>query len=161
MTEKKPKAKAKPKKKAAAKKTVKKKMGRPTKYTLELGDLICEQIASGKSLMRICENPDMPKPRTVYRWLREMDDFRHNYENAKEDQADAMVEEMLEIGNSADSENVQVARLQIDTRKWVASKFKSKRYGDKLQTENKSTVTLEGMSDEELDAKLNALKNAQ
>jgi len=35
MTEKKPKAKAKPKKKAAAKKTVKKKEGRPTKYKPE------------------------------------------------------------------------------------------------------------------------------
>jgi hypothetical protein len=157
MSEKKPKEKAKPKNKVAAKK----KMGRPTLYSDELSDLICEGIAEGKSLKRICEGPNMPQPRAVYRWIRENPEFKHNYENAKEDQADAFVEEMRDTSLSADPENVQVARLQIDVMKWTASKFKQKRYGDKLQTDNTNrNLDVDSLTDEELDAKLRQLNDS-
>jgi len=150
----------KPKKKAATKKKAPAKMGRPTNYTPEIADKICEGIAKGNSLVRVCAPQKMPQPRTVYYWIRKFPDFARNYENAKEDQADFMVEEMMEIGNSADSDNVQVARLQIDTRKWVASKFKQKRYGDKLQTDNTNhNLDYADLSDDELDAAIARLES--
>jgi hypothetical protein len=43
------------------------KIGRPSKYTKALGDRICAQIAEGKSLRTICDNPDMPDKATVFR----------------------------------------------------------------------------------------------
>ena len=64
-------------------------------------------------------------------------------------------------GLSADPENVQVARLQIDVMKWTASKFKQKRYGDKLQTDNTNrNLDIDSLTDEELDAKLRQLNDS-
>jgi hypothetical protein len=117
-------------------------MARPTDYTPELGDIICEQIGRKKALARICdESEEMPSARTVYRWLREHSEFCQNYTRAKEDQADYLAEETLEI---ADDETIdpQHKRIQVDTRKWLASKFKPKKYGDKLDVDAKHTGTI-------------------
>ena len=175
MTENKPKAKAKPKKKAAAKKTAKKKEGRPTDYNDKIANEICERLSDGESLKDICASEKMPARSTVYRWTHFHEDFSVMYDRAREEQAETLADEIISIadetvndkmindnGNEVvNSEAIARSRLKVDARKWVASKLKPRKYGDKLQTENKSTVTLEGMSDEELDARLNALKNAQ
>lgn len=138
--------------------------GRPTTYTPELGDIVCEGIASGKSLVRICEDESLPSPRSVYRWLREQEAFRQNYEVAKDDMADYMAEESIDIADNqasqvamvdevplvlngkpvmvTDSASVAHARLRIDTRKWYASKLKPKKYGEKVQTELTGSVEI-------------------
>lgn len=133
------------------------KLGRPTTYTPELGDIVCEGIASGKPLVKICESDSLPEPRSIYRWLRENEDFRHNYEMAKDDMADYMADESIDISDNQASQAVLVddvplvldgkpvmsvsaasvahAKLRIETRKWYASKLKPKKYGDKIQQE--------------------------
>lgn len=110
--------------------------GRPTKYTQKLGDEICACVMSGMPLVRICEMEHMPDPRTVYRWFREHDEFCQNYARAKEDQADYFVEDILQIADMARPDDVQVARLRVDTRKWAASKYKPKKYGDRVTQEH-------------------------
>lgn len=104
--------------------------GRPTKYTPELGDEICERIAQGESLVMICKDDHLPAPKNVYAWLRAYEDFRNNYVRAREDQADTYADEITYIADTA--EDAQKARLQVDARKWVASKLKPKKYGDKI-----------------------------
>lgn len=106
--------------------------GRPSLFTEEMGDKICAMVMAGMPLVRICQEDWAPHPTTVYRWFRENDKFCYNYARAKEDQADYFVEDIVQIADMATPENVQVARLQVDTRKWAASKFKPKKYGDKL-----------------------------
>lgn len=130
--------------------------GRPTDYTEELGDLICEGISNRMSLVKICAGEDMPAVRTVYNWLRTHEEFLHNYETAKEDQAHALVEKALEI---ADDEMIdpQHKRIMVDTRKWIASKYNTKKYGDKQVVENKHTYTQ--LSGDELDHRIKALEN--
>lgn len=108
--------------------------GRPTTFTDEIGDKICAMVMSGVPLVRICQEEWAPHPTTVYRWLREHDKFCYNYARAKEDQADYFVEDIVQIADLATPDNVQVARLQVDTRKWAASKFKPKKYGDRIDT---------------------------
>jgi hypothetical protein len=73
----------------------------------------------------------MPGLATVFRWFDEHPEFREQYEAAKEEGADAMVEEMLDIADDT-SENPASRRIRVDTRKWIASKLKPKRYGDKV-----------------------------
>jgi hypothetical protein len=46
---------------------------------------------------------------------------------------EAMAEEILEIADSADSENYNPSRLQVDTRKWLMSKLAPKKFGDKVE----------------------------
>jgi len=109
--------------------------GRPTDYSEKLAGEMCAMIANGNSISKISAIKGMPASTTFFRWLREHPEFRDNYESAKEEQADRFVEQMLEIADDAEPENAQVARLRLDTRKWIASKFKPKRYGDKITQE--------------------------
>src|SRR5215831_16773505 len=51
---------------------------------------------------------------------------------AREAQADKLFKESLEIADKATPENVSVARLQIDVRKWHAGKLAPKKYGDHI-----------------------------
>ena len=126
--------------------------GRPTDYTEDLGDLICEGVSRKTPLARLCdENDKLPNPRTVYRWLRTHQEFCHNYTRAKEDQADYLVEEALTIADDATIEPAD-KRIRVDTRKWIASRFNAKKYGDKQFVETKDTT--EEITDEELNAKI-------
>lgn len=108
--------------------------GRPSIYSQELADKICEQLAEGKSLRTVCKSENMPSLSSVFSWFRTKPEFLQQYTRAKEESADAYVEEMQDLADEAalDKDAINKARLQIDTRKWVASKLKPKRYGDKL-----------------------------
>lgn len=59
--------------------SVPKKMGRPSTYDDEMAERICARLASGNSLRTICSSPGMPGRETVFRWLREHQDFRDQY----------------------------------------------------------------------------------
>lgn len=106
-------------------------MGRPSDYSQELADSICERLADGESLRSICSADDMPAKTTVFRWLGANQEFRDQYARAREEQAESLADEITEIADTAD--DAQIARLRIDARKWVASKLKPKRYGDRLE----------------------------
>jgi hypothetical protein len=127
-------------------------MGRPPKYNQEVADTICEEIAtSSKSMVTICKELGV-EVRSVFRWLRDNKDFCHQYACAREAQSDFLVEEMLNIADdhtrdvqeielipgsgiksqTVDYEVIQRSKLRVDTRKWIASKLKPKKYGDKL-----------------------------
>ena len=126
------------------------KTGRPSDYTPELGELICALLAEGISLRTVCLDDDMPDKSTVFRWLRIHEPFRDQYAIAKAEAADALVEEMLDIADDGSNdwmkrhgkgeeeswvhngESTQRSRLRIDTRKWIASKLKPKKFGDQL-----------------------------
>lgn len=138
--------------------------GRPTDYSLELTDLICERLACGESMRSISRDDGMPAMSTLFKWLREHDEFSQQYAKAKEESADALVEDMLDIadnqvGNpligedgepvknadgyvmtSVDGPAVAHAKLKVDTRKWAASKLKPKKYGEKIQQEHSGEV---------------------
>lgn len=118
----------------------KRKLGRPTDYTKDMADNICEKISGGLSLRAICAEPGMPARGTVYRWLIENADFQDQYARAREKQADYFAEEIIEIADSAEAESAAVskAKLQIDARKWAASKIAPKKYGDKTELDVKS-----------------------
>lgn len=113
--------------------------GRPTIKTNELIDEMLERIADGESLRSICRDDHMPNKATVFRWLTEDAEFNDQYAKARESQADSFVDDMLEIVDDtklqSDPSLAAVARLRLDARKWIASKLKSKSYGDKVQQE--------------------------
>lgn len=90
---------------------------------------------------------DMPSVRTVLYWLNTNETFLQQYTRAKEEQADYLAEEMMEIaddgshdldriddyGNRIENkEFVNRSKLRVETRKWIASKLKPKKYGDKM-----------------------------
>lgn len=116
-------------------------VGRPSKFSQDLAENICEQIANGKSLRAICAGDDMPSATTVFKWLNENQDFSEQYARARDRQADHYFEEIVEISDSveADSAAVAKARLQVDARKWTLSKLAPKKYGEKTELDVKSS----------------------
>ena len=107
--------------------------GRPTTYTTEIGLEICTRIAEGQPLTKICSQPDFPDVATVYRWLLAHPEFCEIYARAREDQADTLADEIIEIADESKGENmpgVQSAALRVDARKWVAAKLKPRKYMD-------------------------------
>ncbi len=130
------------------------KSGRPSKYTEEVAKRICEDISHGKSLVTICKRPEMPKYSIVMEWLIKdspyfKPSFLERYTRAREIQADYLAEEIIEIADDSskdvviktdkkgneyeavDHEVVNRSRLRVDSRKWIASKLKPKKYGDR------------------------------
>jgi len=118
------------------------KVGRPTLYSDELIDEICERISDGESITDICAEDGMPKRTTIFRWLAKYDEFRNLYARAREEQADLIFDEVKKIADECGGERdetgryipdqVTKARLQIDTRKWQAAKLRPKVYGDRI-----------------------------
>ena len=124
---------------------VPKKVGRPSKYEGSV-DKICEDIAEGKSLVTILKKKGMPSYTRVMVWLQENEGFRDRYARARADQADFLADEILAISDKAtkakDNVTIQAARLRIDTRKWVASKLKPKKYGERVAHAGDEAVPL-------------------
>lgn len=121
-----------------------------TTYADEVALQICERLANGESLKAICEDEGMPARSTVFKWLAENKPFSDMYARAREEQADAIFDEIIEIADDGrndwmerrgeedagwvtNGENIQRAKLRIDARKWMAGKLRPKKYGEKLE----------------------------
>jgi len=104
--------------------------GRPSTYTEEMGNLICDKLTEGLSLRRICKSEEFPNASTVYVWLDRFPAFAEQYARAREAATEDMLEEMLEIADDPLLE-AQDKRVRIDTRKWAMGKLKPKKYGEK------------------------------
>jgi len=109
-------------------------MARPSEFTQDIADDICEMLAEGESLRSICKMESFPGKSTVFRWLATNKEFRDQYARARESQADAIADEILDIAD--DATDAGLARVQIDARKWLAGKLKPKVYGDKVSQEH-------------------------
>lgn len=124
-------------------------------FSQDIFDAICERIADGESLRTICSDGDMPNKATVFRWLAqdESGTLSDQYARAREAQADAIFDEILDIaddgrndwmqrngddddGWQCNGEHIQRSRVRIDARKWMAGKMRPKVYGEKVSHEH-------------------------
>jgi hypothetical protein len=123
--------------------------GRPSSYSPELAQSICDRLAEGESLRAICSQKEMPSKATILRWVRDKEEFRAQYAIAREIGDELLAEELLEIADDGSNdymtitkgdatynvENKEVtnrSRMRIDARKWLLSKRLPKKYGEKL-----------------------------
>ncbi|WNZ54796.1 hypothetical protein QT397_18195 [Microbulbifer sp. MKSA007] len=131
-------------------------MARPTLYSEEIAVSICTLLAEGLSLREVCAHDGMPDKSTVIRWLATNSEFCDQYAQAKEVSTFVMAEELLEIADDSSNdymdrqardgsveevlnpENIQRSRLRVDTRKWLMEKLKPKKYGQKLDIDQKT-----------------------
>ena len=134
--------------------------GRPCEFSPTIAARICEEIAEGKSLVKVCAAEGMPSRNTVYQWMDreepECKAFRDSYTRAVEARAEKLAEEIISIADDdsddygykesedkdgkgakpfIDQDNIQRAKLRVDARKWTASKLFPRKYGDKVQQE--------------------------
>ena len=118
------------------------KIGRPSVFTQDIADRICEAIAEGTPVARILDAPGMPGRTTMYRWLQENEAFRNKHARAREDSADADADEIASVARKVLEGKIdpQAARVGIDALKWAASMRKPKVYGSRLDVTSTSTV---------------------
>ena len=105
-------------------------MARPTKYTEDLARKICEFIAEGMSVRELCTHDAIPNASTIHAWVLDNEEFSKQYARAKGIGAEIEFEQLDDIAKN--EEDVQRARLMIDTKKWALSKKIPKKYGDKM-----------------------------
>jgi hypothetical protein len=133
-------------------------MSRPSLYSQDLADAICERIADGESLRAICADEGMPGRTTVWRWLEASEAFRNQYARAREAQAESLADDIVTIaddgrndtwlddaGNRVNMPDVIArSKLRVDARKWILSKLKPGTYGDKVETTHRGGVEVSG-----------------
>ena len=117
--------------------------GRPSTYTEEMANRICDKLTEGVSLRKLCMQKEFPTASTVYVWLDRFPDFAEKYARAREAATEDMLEDILQIADD-DKIDPNDKRVRIDTRKWVMGRLKPKKYGDKQTVDvgNKDGETL-------------------
>lgn len=104
--------------------------GRPSLYNESLADIICREIANGKSLRTICKQDGMPDISTVFNWLGKDAKFVEQYTRATQERSEAMLEDILDISDDGTNdwmtiqgkrvtnrEAIERSKLRVDTRK--------------------------------------------
>jgi hypothetical protein len=134
-------------------KPAKKPHGRPSLWSPAMGERICEELVTLRSLLKVCDQEGMPKLTTVYDWedqgeadieagnpQTEKAKFFVDFARAKKRQAKAIVEEALDISDDGrndwmekesergsyvvlNHEHVQRSKLRVDTRMAVAARL--------------------------------------
>lgn len=110
-------------------------VGRPSTYSDEIADIICERMINGESLVKICKDEAMPSRASVYRWFEARPDFETRCARAREGLADFLVDEIEELADATTEANVQSMKVKISTKQWRAMKMAPRIYGDRTRTE--------------------------
>ncbi len=115
-------------------------------FSEELFQSILDEIALGKSLAStLRDNQGMPRYSTVMEWIAKDTALAERYTRAKEVSTEVMADEIVDIADEdvgtdengrMDSAAVNRQRLRVDARKWIASKLKPKKYGDRVLNEH-------------------------
>lgn len=102
-------------------------------YVKRTGDLICEQIALGKTLQQALDivgylAPTVP---TFWRWLDEYPEFREKYERARQMSADMDADQMKELGEKVLQNPKAAAAYQVAIRmlQWQAEVRNAAKFG--------------------------------
>jgi hypothetical protein len=121
-------------------------LGRPTIYSEDMAEEICQGIASSnEGLKTLCEqNPHWPDRATIFIWMRKHSAFFDQYTKAKAHQAEVQVDYMLALANEPhkyicpetgqERVDVPMLRVKMDAVKWQASKLAPKRFADQQIT---------------------------
>lgn len=119
----------------------------------KIADLVFAGMRSGMSAFKACQAAGVNQS-TFNLWLNQDAELAAEYARAREDLIELLANETMAIADQAFEEieeqavgkdgkpvvlkkkvpvDVQRAKLQVDTRKWLLSKLAPKKFGDKLE----------------------------
>ncbi|ANC53444.1 hypothetical protein A4249_07095 [Brevundimonas sp. GW460-12-10-14-LB2] len=124
-------------------------MGRPSDYSPEVAQEICDRLSQGEPLAAICRDDHMPAVRTVSDWKAAHPTFSADFAHAREAGFDQIALDCLEIADdtrndtkmvgrgedkheAADTEWISRSKLRVETRLKLLAKWDPKRYGDRV-----------------------------
>lgn len=114
--------------------------GRPSLYSDELAEAICDRLINGESMRQICAGDDMPNRSTVLRWMAGRPEFATRCAHARVLQADLMDDMILETAVATTPESAPADRVKISAFQWRAAKLDPKKYGDAMQMKHSGAI---------------------
>ena len=88
--------------------------------TPELVDEFCNRIASGRSIMSVCNDNDMPESGTIYRWRHECSEFNEKIALAREERKETTRTKLVELGDRVLSdETLDPQRANAAAHAWA------------------------------------------
>jgi hypothetical protein len=103
-------------------------------YNKVHAEIICDRIATGESITKICKEPNMPSYGSIMAWVKNNEDFAEMYQMAKMERADSYFDRVLDEADDAlgaTKDTIAINKLRSDTYKWAASVSKPTEYGNK------------------------------
>lgn len=94
---------------------------------------VFQRLSEGETLREIGEAWGCPAG-GFERWY--MTEHKVEYEAALMVKADRLAHEALTVADGAEAETLGPSKLQVETRRWVASKWDRERYGDKTEVKH-------------------------
>lgn len=132
----------------------------------EMAAEIVGKIYEGKTISSILQTiPAAPTYSTFMKWRREYPEYNQAVVWARQAVADQQVEDILEIADNTlhepEAYPAANAKVAIDAKKWVASKFNPRTYGDRLALEGEVTLSarLAELGDKDLDQAIKELQD--
>lgn len=125
-------------------------------FDQKIADIICIGLSEGMSLRKMLKADTqgvLPAQSTIYEWLLRYPSFAEQYTRAREEQADTLADEIIEIADEQpeiivvtdrdgkvidhklDSAFLLWQKNRIEARKWTAMKLKPKKYGERMAVE--------------------------
>jgi len=125
----------------------------------EIIESIFLNIEDGISTRKAIVNNNISSS-TFFRWIDNDEELSKQYARACELRAEALLDEMLDIVDDSSQdktiddlddeikiektnhEAIQRSRLRYDARKWLISKLHPKKYGDKIEVDQNTNMTI-------------------
>ena len=120
--------------------------GRPSKWTQEIEDEICERLSRGEPLRAICRLEGFPEWVTVYNWMESREGFSERVALARENGVEAIAQDTLAMidaepryiedakgGTRIDAGYVQWLKLRTEQRMKLLACWSPNRYGNRVQ----------------------------
>jgi len=113
-------------------------------YSEVMADLICNAVAEGGSLTKICKMKGFPSYVQVCHWRRQYPEFEEALVRARQDRAEALRDEAMSIADDAAEEGdaINKARLRTDIRKWSSAVDDPSRYSPKTKVDATLTTPM-------------------
>lgn len=107
-------------------------------YVKRTGNLICEEIALGATLAEALEKVGYlaPSERSFWKWIDQNEEFRQQYERARQLQADKLADEHLTLAKKAlgaDGKQAPKYKVAADIYKWQAEIRNRGKFGPKAE----------------------------
>ena len=107
-------------------------------YVKRIGDMICEEIALGSTLAEALQIVGYlaPSEKVFWKWLNSNEEFRQQYERARQMQADKLADEHLSLSRTVlkmDGKQAPKFKVAADILKWQAEVRNRAKFGPKAE----------------------------
>ena len=112
------------------------------KYSLAVAKAFCSALANSESGLATVLKSDkrFPSISRIYAWAQHKPAFARRWENAKAQQAELLMQKILDLAKECTPKNAHAIRVKFDIYKFRASKIIPAIYGDKPATSPQLSV---------------------